>query len=78
MVIRKYKFDYNDGYIVCCRPPMENESPEFEGQMAFFPEVLDSFGYGGYYKFINGAFVLDEERKALKIKEYEERMNENK
>ena len=78
MKIRNYKFDFDGIYIIGFHPPLENEEKDFTGQMAQYPEVVDSIQYGGYYKFENGAFVLDEERKALKLKEYEERMNENK
>ena len=75
MKIRNYKFQYNDGYIVGFYPPDEGETPDFVGQMALFPDVNDSFIYGGYYKFINGEFVLDEERKEEMLKKWEEEHN---
>ena len=74
MVVRNYKFFRDkEGYLTACLGTIEeSEESEFVGQMAQFREVLDSFGYGGWYKFEDGKFILDEERKALKLKEYEE------
>ena len=70
MKIHNYKFLRDGDYLIACMAV--NEEGEFVGQMAQFREVLDSFGYGGWYKFEDGKFILDEERKALKLKEYEE------
>lgn len=78
MKIRNYKFDFDGEYIIGFRPPLEGEEKDFTGQMAQYPDVVDSIQYGGWFKFVDGAFVLDEERKALKLKEYEERKNEEK
>lgn len=78
MKIRNYKFDFDGEYIIEFHPPLEGEEKDFTGQMAQYPDVVDSIRYGGWFKFENGTFVLDEERKALKLKEYEERMNEEK
>ena len=64
MKIHNYKFYLNeDGYIIACSVVYGNDF-DFTGQMSQYKEVLDSFGYDGYYKFKNGVFVLDEERKA--------------
>lgn len=73
MNTRNYKFYFDkNGYIVACGAVEDNDF-DFTGQMSQYRAVLDSFDYGGYYKFENGKFILDEERKALKLKEYEER-----
>lgn len=72
MIIHNYKFYLDeDGYIVACGATLDNDY-DFTGQMGQYKEVLNSFAYGGWYKFIDGKFVLDEERKALKLKEHEE------
>ena len=70
MKIHNYNFLRDGDYLIACMAVKEDG--EFVGQMAQYREVLDSFGYGGWYKFENGKFILDEERKALKLKEYEE------
>lgn len=70
MIIRNYVFERDGDYLIACMAVHENG--EFVGQMSQYPKVLDSFPYGGWYKFENGKFILDEERKALKLKEYEE------
>lgn len=71
MKIHNYKFTYKDGYIVgfCAT---NNEDFDFVGQMSQHMDVVESIQYGGWYKFEDGQFILDEERKALKLKEYEE------
>ena len=72
MTIHNYKFYLDeDGYIVGCNTTLDNDY-DFTGQIAQYKEVLNSFIYGGWYKFVDGKFVLDEERKALKLKEHEE------
>lgn len=77
MKIRNYKFYLDEyGYIIACRAVQDNDF-EFTGQMSQYREVLASFGYGGYYKFINGEFVLDEERKSEMLKKWEEEHKEN-
>lgn len=72
MKIRNYKFIYDGDYIIGFYATLEKDY-DFVGQMAQYPDVSTSIEYGGWYKFINGEFVLDEERKALKLKEYEEK-----
>ena len=72
MKIRDYKFIFSENYVIGFRPPLDNEEKDFVGQMAQYMDVVDSIQYGGWYKFENGQFILDEERKALKLKEYEE------
>lgn len=78
MVINNYKFQFDeDGYIVGFYA-VEGDDYDFTGQMAQHMDVVDSIEKGGYYKFVNGAFVLDEERKAQKEKEREEQLNSDK
>ena len=72
MKIRNYKFIFSEDYIIGFRPPVDNEEKDFVGQMAQYPDVIKSCTYGGWYKFEDGKFILDEERKVLKLKEYEE------
>lgn len=43
---------------------------EFYGQMADYPDVIDSITYGGWYKFENGTFVEDAERKTEMMEKY--------
>ena len=74
MIINNYKFEFDeDGYIVGFSA-VDDDNYDFTGQMSQHMDVVDSISYGGYYKFIEGAFVLDEERKALKLKEHEEQL----
>lgn len=73
MITHNYKFYLNeDDYIIACCAVL-GDNYDFTGQMSQHREVLESFGYDGWYKFKDGKFILDEERKALKLKEYEER-----
>lgn len=72
MKIHNYKFIYDGDYIIGFYATLK-EDYDFVGQMAQYRDVVESCQYGGYYKFVNGEFVLDEERKALKLKEYEEK-----
>ena len=66
-----YKFDLNEGYIVGFYNVPEGASYDYDGVIP--SEVIDSFEYGGWYKFENGEFVEDAERKAEMIakKEHE-------
>ena len=58
MVIHKYKINLNEeGYVVGFMAVLDDDY-DYEGQMAQYPNVCD-----GYTKFINGAFVVDEEKK---------------
>ena len=77
MKIHNYKFYLEEkGYIIACGV-VQGDDYDFTGQMSQYPEVLKSFEYGGWYKFINGEFVLDEERKAEMLKKWEEEHKDN-
>ena len=77
MKIRNYKFDFDGEYIIGFHPPYEGEEVEYVGQMGQHMEVVESIQYGGYYKFINGEFILDEERKSEMLKKWEEEHKDN-
>ena len=58
MATHKYRINLNeDGYVVGFMAVLDDDY-DYVGQMAQFPNVCD-----GYIKFINGEFVVDEEKK---------------
>lgn len=61
MKINKYKFNFTNNYITGFQAVLD-DAYDFEGQMANYPDVLDSLPEG-WYKFENGEFVLDQTRK---------------
>lgn len=65
----KYKFNYLNNYITGFQAVLD-DNYDFQGQMAEYPDVLNSFPEG-WYKFENGEFVLDQTRKDEVIAERE-------
>lgn len=57
-----YNFVFEDNYIVGFYAVLEGIPYDFYGQMADYPDVLESFPEG-WYKFNNNEFILDENRK---------------
>ena len=74
MVINNYKFLYDNEYIIGFYTTKEDDY-DFTGQMVQHMDVVDSIQYGGYYKFVNGEFVLDEVRKEEMLKKWDEEHN---
>lgn len=59
-----YEFYYTeDGYIIGFGVVEEGMPYDFYGQMADYPEVDYSIGFGGWYKFNNNEFIEDAVRK---------------
>lgn len=72
--LRKYVFIKDNEYIIGCYSVIGNEY-DYKGQMALHMNVIESFKYGGWYKYNEGEFILDEERKAEMLKKWEEENN---
>lgn len=66
-ILNHYKFTYDGEYITGFYDVLPELPYDFYGQMADYPEVSESLHYGGWYKFIDGGFVEDTERKAEMI-----------
>ena len=63
MIINNYKFNFDEqGYLIGFYAT-NGDDFDFTGQMAQYPEVVESLSHGGWYKFENNTFILDENRK---------------
>ena len=63
MKINNYKFNFDEqGYLIGFYATTGDDF-DFTGQMAQYPEVVESLSRGGWYKFENNTFILDENRK---------------
>ena len=73
-ILNYYKFTYDGEFINGFYDVFPEQEYDFYGQMADYPDVIDSISYGGWYKFNNNVFVIDNTRKDEMIAKREQEL----